>query len=77
MTAAAHFCNILRVSDFVQPGCDVIVKPVNKLIFFMAYPAYLQGIFWVSGLCLIWREHFLIKIPLLLYVKTAVRWTVP
>ena len=36
------FCNIFRVSNLVQPCCDVIVKPEDKLIFFMTNSASSQ-----------------------------------
>jgi len=39
MAARAHLGYIFWVSDFVQPGGNMIVKPVNEIVFFMANPA--------------------------------------
>ena len=43
MASGAHFGDISRVSDLVQPGRDVVVKSIDKFIGFVANPAPAQG----------------------------------
>ena len=43
VASAAGFGDVAWVSDLVQAGGDVIVKPEDKLIRFMADPAAAQG----------------------------------
>ena len=43
VASAAGFGNVAWISGLLQPGGDVIVKSVNKLIRFMADPAAAQG----------------------------------